>query len=377
MTMLDLSAAFDTVHHETLLTRLTNTFGITGDAHKWLESYLTGRRQFVTINGARSAEQVKSCDVPQGSILGPNLYEDYTSVPVGAIFRKHEISFHIYADDTQAYVEFTAGKDEIEKLNKLKSCLNDVRIWMANNWLKLNQEKTEFIVFGAPKNLDLVQTDCLTLGESSVTLAENVRNIGFIFDSALKLDKQVAQMCRIAWFHLHQISKIKLYLTEDQLKTVIHAYVISRLDQYNSLLLGLPKHLTNKLQLVQNAAARLILGGSRRDHVTPLLVKLHWLPVEKRILFKVLLLVFKCRLGKAPSYLQELLVPYKPPSKLRSANKELYALPKRHYSETMKKDFAYRAPQEWNQLPSNVKDCDTIDSFKRALKTHFFKLAYY
>ena len=87
--------------------------------------------------------------------------------------------------------------------------------------------------------------------------------------------------------------------------------------------------------------------------------------------------MFKCRVGKAPLYLQELLVPYNPPSKLRSAAKDLYALPKRHYTDTTKRDFAYRAPQEWNALPDSVKDCKTVESLKKALKTHFFKLAYY
>ena len=183
-------------------------------------------------------------------------------------------------------------------------------------------------------------------------------------------------MCKGAWYHLHQIGKIKLFLTNEQLRTVIHAYVVSRLDLYNSLLLGLPKTLVHKLQLVQNAAARMILGGSRREHVTPLLMELHWLPVEKRILFKVLLLVFKCRMGKAPLYLQELLMPYNRPQKLRPVERD-YILPNRHYVDTKKRDVAYRAQQEWDLLPSHVKRCDTVESFKRALKTYFFKLEYY
>ena len=202
-----------------------------------------------------------------------------------------------------------------------------------------------------------------------------MKNIGFTFDSAC-----VAQMCKGTWYHLHQIGKIKSFLTGDQLRTVVHAYVISRLDLYNSLLLGLPKYVTQKLQLVQNAAALMILGGSRRDHVTPLLIKLHWLPVEKRILFKVLLIFFKCKIGEAPLYLQELLDPYCPQSRLRSSTKDLYNLPDDdtvHYADTKKKDFSYRAPLEWNRLPSRVKNCDTVDSFKRELKTHLFRLAYF
>ena len=89
--MLDLSAAFDTVCHKTLLDRLSNRYGIRDDAHTWIASYLSGRKQFVTINGERSEEHTKHCDVPQGSVFGPSLYEDYTAAPLGEIFRKHKV----------------------------------------------------------------------------------------------------------------------------------------------------------------------------------------------------------------------------------------------------------------------------------------------
>ena len=172
MVMLDLSAAFDTVHHQKLLDHLYTSFGIRGSALEWLKSYLTGRSQFVTIKGERSTERVKTCDVPQGSILGPNLYEDYTASPLGAIFRKHNILFHIYADDTQAYVPFNNQSEEIALL-RLEQCLIEVRQWMAANWLKLNDNKTEFIVFGSAKNITHLKTDSITLGDSKISKSSN------------------------------------------------------------------------------------------------------------------------------------------------------------------------------------------------------------
>ena len=375
MVMLDLSAAFDTVNHQKLLDRLHTTFGIRGNAHKWVESYLKGRSQFVTIKGARSKTQQKTCDVPQGSILGPNLYEDYTAVPVGNIFRRNEILFHIYADDTQAYLPFEINTEKMS-LERLENCLQEIRQWMAQNWLKLNDSKTEFIVFGSQANLDVLKTTSVTLGSENINISDCAKSIGATLDCHLNMNKQVVTTCRSAWYHLHQISKIRKFLTVDQTKSLVHAYVTSRLDQNNSLLLGLPKKLILRLQNIQNAAARLIMGVKKRDHITPSLIKLHWLPIERRIVFKVLLLIYKSLHGKGPKYLQDMLKPYNPPRDLRSASKNLLCVPDCHYMDTRKRAFSIRGPMEWNNLPQDLKSCSSVDSFKRALKTHLFKLSY-
>jgi len=329
----------------------------------------------VTIRGERSVEQKKTCDVPQGSILGPNLYEDYTAVPIGNIFRKHKISFHIYADDTQAYLPFNP-EDEHDALHRLEICLQEVQQWMAVNWLKLNKSKTDFIIFGAKKNLSLLKTEAIMVGDSEIAPSESVKSIGATLDSTLTLEKQITTTCRTAWYHLHQISKIKRFLTSEQAKSVIHAYITCRLDQNNSLLIGLPKKSLSRLQMVQNSSARLIVGLKKRDHITPTLMALHWLPVEKRILFKVLLLVYKSINHQGPEYLQELLVPYVPCRPLRSAHEGMLCIPDCHYAGTRKRAFGIVGPTEWNKLPRDIKTCPSVDSFKRSLKTYLFKSAY-
>ena len=177
---------------------------------------------------------------------------------------------------------------------------------------------------------------------------------------------------------MYQISRIKNFLTTEQLKTVIHAYVTSRIDQNNSLLLGLPKNSTRCIQYVQNASARLITGLKKHEHITPTLISLHWLPVEYRVLFKVLLLTFKCLNGQGPTYLQDLLVPYKPTRSLRSSNDNLLSLPpKCNYKSIEKRLFSSRAPYEWNNLPRNLRESKTVDAFKSGLKTYLFRLAYH
>ena len=133
LVLLDMSAAFDTVDHSVLLKRLSDRYGVKDQALAWVKSYLSERKQFVSITGAKSTEEDLECNVPQGSVLGPGLFSDYNG-PVGDIFRKHKVDFHLYADDTQVYLSFPAGS-ESEALSQLEACLQDVRLWMARNYL--------------------------------------------------------------------------------------------------------------------------------------------------------------------------------------------------------------------------------------------------
>ena len=154
------------------------------------------------------------------------------------------------------------------------------------------------------------------------------------------------------------------------------AFVISKLDQNNGLLAGYPKHLIGKLQSVQNAAAKLIYGYKRYDHVEVPLQELHWLPIEYPIKYKILMICYKCLNGNGSDYLKELLVPYRPTRSLRSCSANLLAVPRTAQKTCGDRSFGVMGPQLWNALPAHVKDCDTLGSFKKQLKTYFFKDAF-
>ena len=152
--LLDLSAAFDTIDHDILLNRLKSRFAVTGVVLKWLESYLKDRSQAVEIGvplsgGSRSHFAKLRLGIPHGSVLGSILFTIYT-VPIGDICRKHQVAFHLYADDTQVYLSFKPSilSSKHESIAKIKNCIEEIGIWMTQNLLKLNNDKTEFILLG-------------------------------------------------------------------------------------------------------------------------------------------------------------------------------------------------------------------------------------
>ena len=153
--MLDLSAAFDTIDHDILLSRLCNVYGITGNALDWFRSYLTGRIQCVVIEDSVSVDQELDFGVPQGSVLGPRIYCMYTK-PVSDIIQRHGLSHHSYADDTQLYMKMDhSNNDWQDGLARIELCVSEIREWMNQNMLKLNDDKTELIVFASKYKQDL------------------------------------------------------------------------------------------------------------------------------------------------------------------------------------------------------------------------------
>ena len=178
-------------------------------------------------------------------------------------------------------------------MQKIESCLEDIGTWMSLNKLKLNSEKTELLVIGS-QNLSASQFPSFTAIDGSVTQpSQFVRNIGVIFDNKLNMERQVASICKSAFFQIRNISRIRKFLSVSCTKALVHAFVTCSLDNCNSLLYGFPKYLVHRLQLVQNCAARLILCGRKFDRITPLLKELHWHPLEQKIIFKILLVTFK------------------------------------------------------------------------------------
>lgn len=368
--LLDLTAAFDTVDHKILLWRLEHCVGLKGTVLKWFESYLTDKSISVQMGQFSSSVAPLTCGVPQGSVLGPLLFTLYM-LPLGFIFRKHGISFHCFADDVQVYLPLKVPVKE--SLQAVINCMSDIKTWMDLNFLKLNENKTEVVLFGRP---ELVQVLTSSLGQLAPHLRSHARNLGVIVDSAFKLDKQVSAVVKSSFFQLRLIAKVKPYLRQADLEKVIHVFITSRLDYCNSLYTGIGKSELYRLQLVQNAAARLLSGRKKREHITPVLSSLHWLPVKYRIDFKVILFVFKCLNGLAPEYLTDLVRLHRPSRDLRSASLMVLEVPRSKLRSSGDRAFSVAAPTLWNSLPVAVRTASSLSTFKSLLKTHLFEVAF-
>ena len=200
------------------------------------------------------------------------------------------------------------------------------------------------------------------------------------FDSSLNMSEHITKLCACAFFYIYNIRRIRKYLPRDSAETLVHAFISSRLDYGNSLLFGLPQYQIQKLQRVQNASARLIFSMPRYCHITSLLFDLHWSPVNQRIVFKILLFVYKVLHQLALSYLADL-IPVMPCSSYnlrRNNNDVLLCHPPAHSKKTLGDcSFSRAAPKLWNNLPFETRCSDSIVSFKSQLKTFLFKKAFH
>ena len=245
LTLLDLSAAFDTIDHSTLLERLHVHFGISGTVCQWFKSYISNRQQRVHIDGSLSCPQDLHFGVPQGSVLGPFLFCLYTT-SISQMINTHDVSHHMYADDTQVYIELSQS-DTHKSISSLSDCLTDISLWMKSSKLKLNSNKTEFIIIGTKQQRHKLSNHFpVKLLDNDISQSDSVRNLGVIFDSDFSFHKHISNICKSCFYHIRDLRRIRRHLPLSTAKTISNSLITSRLDYCNSLATTLPNRTSLK-----------------------------------------------------------------------------------------------------------------------------------
>ena len=365
--MLDLSAAFDTVDHSKLLQILKHELGITGTAWAWFKSFLT-RCQRIKVGNEESYEIIIKFGVPQGSVLGPVLFNIYIRSLYNTAHAQNFL-IHGYADDHQLYKSFDTKEEHVMLVSEVPKCFQEIKKWMREHYLQLNPGKTEILVFGSPAVLQELSIKGVFINaETCVRLSPVAKNLGFRLDNQLSFREQIQQLKSSCYLKLRDLAKMKSFLTTKQMSILVQAIIISSLDYCNSLYYGCTNAVLTQLQNIQNRACRLIFGLKKRDSVQDKLKNLHWLKVRERIEFKLYLLTFKAVNGIGPSHLSDIITFVNDSSRRRSS---LHISVRSHSSHP--RAFQTVAPKLWNQLPIEISSCPDIALFKRMLKTHLFK----
>ena len=210
----------------------------------------------------------------------------------------------------------------------------------------------------------------LRINETVINPSQTVRNLGVLFDSTMSMTPHVHNTCKSINFHLQNISRIRKYIDVDTCHAAVRALVLSRLDYCNSLLSGLKQSDIDRLQRLQNQAARIIYTQPRHCHASPLLQQLYWLPVQKRIIYKTALNMYKALSGKHPKYITDSLDLSMPNRVGLPSENNLKIL--RTFKHTGDRAFSVAGPRCWNSLPLNIRHCDSVQQFKKKLKSYLY-----
>ena len=367
MVLLDLSKAFDSIDHAKLLFKL-RSLGVSCTALEWFRSYMHDRQQYIRIGSEMSGMCQSTHGVPQGSILGPALFNVYINDMPGV---PDSCSLESYVDDSKLHLSFLV-KDIDGAARQITEDLRKVAAWCCQNSLLINPDKTKLLLIGTRQMLQNMPTDLdlhVTLLGKELRPVVSARDLGVYMDATLSFDEHITSVTSSCLSSLSQINRIKHLLDRNTLVNVINALVFSKLYYCSSVWSSTTKKNIKKLQNVQNFAARIITRSRKFDRITPVLKELKWLSVQSMLIYRDCVLVFKCLRGFAPDYLAKM---FKKRSEIHNKdtrNKNKMDIP-RYRTAAGQRTFYYRAVSLWNNLPGSLTELANLALFKKELMRH-------
>jgi len=359
VTFLDLAKAFDTVNHSILLKKLSY-YGIADQSIKWFESYLVDRSQKCYVNNTLSNSTTLQTGIPQGSIIGPLLFIIYINDLPNSVQYSNA---RMYADDTSLS---TSAPSQNELFDKVNTDVAKIENWLMANKLSLNSTKTEHMFIASDDNLrKITSTPHIYLGKNPVKRVYSAKSLGVIIDDRMSWSAHIEYVCKKISSGLSGIRQARDYITQDTAQTIYNALVLSWFDYCDVVWDNLPITLADRLQKLQNRAARIITKSNYDIRSRDILASLGWKSLAKRRQEHKAITMFKALNGLAPENLSKLFQPQKHKYNFREKEKSL-TLPKPK-TNFMKRAFVYDGAKIWNSLPSNVKCSSDLYKFKRSL----------
>lgn len=312
--------------------------------------------------------------VPQRSCAGPVIFTMYIAA-LNKVVQEYPADLYGYADDHKLAFKIQAGnlQHETSVLQQLGNCVKDVIEWMNRFKLKINNSKTEVIIYGTKQQLSKINISSVDIGGCQIRCVDHVRDLGVHMTSTLNFEDHIRKKCQTAHVQLRNLKDIRKYISQRSAEILVHGLVHSHLDFCNGLFVDIPNYQIDRLQRVQNRAARIVTNASFDQNSKDILKSLHWLPVRARIMFKILVMVFRVIHKTAPVYLQQLFTRSQSRYKLRSTDEINLNIP-RTRTRMAERSIAVTGPKWWNALSNHLKCIEKEDQFRCKLKTHLFNV---
>ena len=362
---IDLKKAFDTVNHSILLKKMEH-YGVRGIPLQWFASYLSNRKQYVSVNGHTSDKLQVTHGVPQGSVLGPLLFLIFINdLPNVSKF----LQFYLFADDTNIYYE-SSDLSNIQKI--LNRELRKVRKWLEANRLALNIEKTNFVLFHSSQR-KLTQTIFLKIGKNKIKQETHVRFLGVLLDSALSWRYHLTELSKKLSRTVGLFYKIRHYAPQDTLLLLYHA-IFAPFLAFGVPVWGLTyPSLLNPISVLQNKILRVITFSDKNAPSIPIFHSLKVLRFNDIITMHIVSFVYECVHNLSPAYFSNFFIWIENVhsfSTRQSKRGDLFAL-RCNTTQYGLRSIHYSGVRLWNSLPTDVRNSVSLSIFRSKIKTYF------